>query len=161
MAVKKGWAGRLYEDFEVGDIYEHPIDRTVLAADNTWFTLMTMNTNPLHFDYNYMSKTEFGKPLVNSCLTLAIVTGESVIDLTQNAFANLGWDEVRLPNPVFEGDTIYSRSEVLETRESKSRPNVGVVRVKTTGLNQHGTVVIEFKRTFMVYKRGHIPRSPW
>ena len=157
MAVKKGWTGRLYEDFEVGDIYEHPIGRTVLGADNTWFTLMTMNTNPLHFDYNYMSKTEFGKPLVNSCLTLAIVTGESVIDLTQNAFANLGWDEVRLPNPVFEGDTIYSRSEVLETRESKSRPNVGVVRVKTTGLNQHGAVVIEFKRTFMVYKRGHVP----
>ena len=159
MAVKKGWTGRLYEDFEVGDIYEHPIGRTVLGADNTWFTLMTMNTNPLHFDYNYMSKTEFGKPLVNSCLTLAIVTGESVIDLTQNAFANLGWDEVRLPNPVFEGDTIYSRSEVLETRESKSRPNVGVVRVKTTGLNQHGAVVIEFKRTFMVYKRGHVPSA--
>ena len=159
MPVKKGWTGRLYEDFEVGDIYEHPIGRTVLAADNTWFTLMTMNTNPLHFDYNYMSKTEFGKPLVNSCLTLAIATGQSVIDLTQNAFANLAWDEVRLPNPVFEGDTIYSRSEVLETRESKSRPNVGVVRVKTTGLNQHGAVVIEFKRTFMVYKRGHAPSA--
>jgi len=159
MAVKKGWAGRLYEDFEVGDIYEHPIGRTVLAADNTWFTLLTMNTNPLHFDYHYMSKTEFGKPLINSCLTLAIVTGQSVMDLTQNAFAKLGWDEVRLPAPVFEGDTIYSRSEVLETRESKSRPNVGVVRVKSTGLNQNGAVVIEFKRTFMVYKRGHAPSA--
>ena len=157
MAVKKGWTGRLYEDFEVGDVYEHPIGRTVLAADNTWFTLVTMNTNPLHFDYNYMAKTEFGKPLVNSCLTLAIVTGQSVIDLTQNAVANLAWDEIRLPNPVFEGDTIYSRSEVLETRESKSRPNAGIVRVKTTGLNQHGVVIIEFKRTFMVYRRGHVP----
>jgi itaconyl-CoA hydratase len=157
MTIKKGWTGRLYEDFEVGDIYEHPVGRTVLAADNTWFTLMTMNTNPVHFDYNYSAKTEFGKPLVNSCLTLAIITGESVIDLSQNVFANLGWDEVRMPNPVFEGDTIYSKSEVLETRESKSRSNVGIVRVKTTGYNQNGAVVMEFKRTFMVYKRGHAP----
>jgi itaconyl-CoA hydratase len=157
MAVKEGWKGRFFEDFEVGDIYEHPLGRTLLAADNTWFTLLTMNTNPLHFDYNYMSKSEFGKPLMNSCLTLAVVTGQSVFYLTQNAFANLGWDEVRLPNPVFEGDTIYSKSEVLEKRESRSRPNVGVVIVKSTGLNQHGEVVIEFKRTFMVYKRGHLP----
>ena len=157
MAIKKGWTGRLYEDFEVGDIYEHPVGRTVLAADNTWFTLMTMNTNPVHFDYNYSAKTEFGKPLVNSCLTLAIITGESVIDLSQNVFANLGWDEVRMPNPVFEGDTIYSKSEVLEKRESKSRSNVGIVRVKTTGYNQNGTVVMEFTRTFMVYRRGHAP----
>jgi itaconyl-CoA hydratase len=159
MGIKKGWTGRLYEDFEVGDVYEHPIGRTILGADNTWFTLMTMNTNPVHFDYNYSAKTEFGKPLVNSCLTLSILTGESVIDLTQNVFANLGWDEVRMPNPVFEGDTIYSKSEVLETRESKSRPNVGIVRVKTTGYNQNGAVVMEFKRTFMVYKRGHVPEG--
>jgi acyl dehydratase len=138
-------------------VYEHPVGRTILGADNTWFTLMTMNTNPVHFDYNYSAKTEFGKPLVNSCLTLSILTGESVIDLTQNVFANLGWDEVRMPNPVFEGDTIYSKSEVLETRESKSRPNVGIVRVKTTGYNQNGAVVMEFKRTFMVYKRGQVP----
>jgi acyl dehydratase len=157
MGIKKGWTGRLYEDFEVGDVYEHPIGRTILGADNTWFSLMTMNTNPVHFDYNYSAKTEFGKPLVNSCLTLAILTGESVIDLTQNVFANLGWDEVRMPNPVFEGDTIYSKSEVLETRESKSRPNVGIVRVKTTGYNQNGAVVMEFKRAFMVYKRGQVP----
>lgn len=159
MAVKKGWTGRLYEDFSVGDVYEHPVGRTVLGADNTWFTLMTMNTNPIHFDYNYSAKTEFGKPLVNSCLTLAILTGQSVIDLTQNVFANLGWDEVRMPNPVFEGDTIYSRSEVLEKRESRSRPHVGIVRVKTTGCNQNGAVVMEFKRTFMVYKRGHAPEA--
>lgn len=157
--IKKGWTGRVYEDFEIGDVYEHPVGRTILDADNTWFTLMTMNTNPVHFDYNYSAKTEFGKPLVNSCLTLAILTGESVIDLTQNVFANLGWDEVRMPNPVFDGDTIYSKSEVLETRESKSRPNVGIVQVKTTGYNQKGDVVMEFKRTFMVYKRGHVPDS--
>ena len=158
MAVKKGWTGRVYEDFEVGDVYEHPLGRTILAADNTWFTLLTMNTNPIHFDAHFTSKTEFGKPLVNSCLTLAIVTGQSVIDLSQNVMANLAWDEIRLPNPVFEGDTIYAKSEVLEKRESQSRTNVGIVRVKTTGMNQNGAVVIEFKRTFMVYKRDHIPQ---
>jgi acyl dehydratase len=159
MAVKKSWAGRFYEDFEVGDVYEHPLGRTILAADNTWFTLLTMNTQPLHFDHHYAAKTGFGKPLVNSCLTLAIVTGQSVMDVSQNVFANLGWDEVRLPNPVFEGDTIYAKSEVLEMRQSGSRPEVGIVRIKTTGLNQEGVIVIEFKRSFMVYRRGHGPRS--
>ena len=157
MAKKAGWTGRVFEDFEVGDIYEHPLGRTVIAADNVWFTCMTMNTNPIHFDAAYAAQTEFGKPLMNSCLTLALVTGQSVTDLTQNAVANLGWDEVRLPHPVFEGDTIYSRSEVLETRESKSRPHVGIVKVKTTGVNQDGTPVIDFTRTFMVWKRGHVP----
>ena len=159
MAVKTGWTGRVFEDFTVGDVYEHPLGRTLLAADNIWFTCLTMNTNPIHFDAAYAAQTEFGKPLMNSCLTLALVTGQSVTDLTQNAVANLGWDEVKLPHPVFEGDTIYARSEVLEARESKSRPAAGVVRVKTTGLNQHGTTVIEFTRTFMVWKRGHVPRS--
>jgi len=159
MAIKQGWTGRVFEDFEVGDVYEHPLGRTVLAADNAWFTLLTMNTNPVHFDVAYASRTEFGKPLVNSCLTLAIVTGQSVTDLSQNAMANLGWDEVRMPHPVFEGDTIYASSEVLETRESKSRPTVGIVRVKTTGFNQDRTIILEFKRTFMVYRRGHVPLS--
>jgi len=153
MALQRGWIGRFYEDFEVGDVYPHHLGRTVLGADNTWFTLLTMNTNPAHFDYHYSAKTEFGKPLVDSCLTLAIITGQSVADITQNAFANLGWDDVVIPNPVFEGDTIYSKSEVLQKRESKSRPNVGIVKVKTTGFNQDGAVVMEFKRTFMVYKR--------
>jgi acyl dehydratase len=157
MAVKPGWTGRVFEDFTVGDVYEHPLGRTLIAADNIWFTCLTMNTNPIHFDAAYSAQTEFGKPLMNSCLTLALVTGQSVADLTQNAVANLGWDEVRLPHPVFEGDTIYSRSEVLETRASKSRPNVGIVRVKSTGVNQHGTPVIEFTRTFMVWKRGNVP----
>ncbi len=159
MTVKQGWTGRVYEDFEVGDIYPHPLGRTVLAADNMWFTMMTLNTNPIHFDHHYAAKTEFGRPLVNSTFTLALVTGQSVTDLSQNVMANLGWDEVRLPHPVFEGDTIYARSEVLEKRESKSRPNVGIVRVKTSGINQDGAVVIEFKRTFMVYKRGHVPQT--
>ena len=152
-------AGRYYEDFEVGDVYEHPLGRTIHPADNAWFSLLTMNTNPVHFDAAYAARTEFGKPLVNSCLTLAIVTGQSVTDLSQNAIANLGWDQVRLPHPVFEGDTIYARSEVLETRESKSRPHAGIVRVKTTGFNQSGATVLEFTRTFMVYKRGHVPSA--
>ena len=157
MAIKPGWTGRVYEDFEVGDVYEHPLGRTVIATDNIWFTCLTMNTNPIHFDAEYAGKTEFKKPLVNSCFTLSLVTGQSVTDLTMNAVANLGWDEVRLPHPVFEGDTIHARSEVLAARESKSRPNAGVVRVKTTGVNQDGATVIEFTRTFMVWKRGHVP----
>ena len=133
--------------------------RTVLPVDNVWFTCLTMNTNPIHFDAEYAAKTEFKRPLVNSCFTLALVTGQSVTDLTVNAVANLGWDEVRLPHPLFEGDTVRSRSEVLDTRESKSRPNVGIVRVKTTGMNQGGKTVIEFTRTFMIWKRGHVPTA--
>jgi len=160
MAIKQGWTGRVYEDFEVGDVYPHPLGRTILAADNAWFTLVTQNTNPIHFDHVYASHTEFKRPLVNSCFTLSLVTGQSVTDISQNVMANLGWDEIRLPHPVFEGDTIYSRSEVLEKRESKSRPNIGIVTVKSTGYNQDGTVVIEFKRTMMVYRRGHVPARP-
>ena len=159
MAIKQGWIGRVFEDFEVGDVYEHPLGRTVIAADNIWFTCMTMNTNPIHFDAEYARETEFKRPLVNSCFTLALVTGQSVTDLTVNAVANLGWDEVRLPHPLFEGDTVRSKSEVLDTRESKSRPHVGIVRVKTTGMNQRGDTVIEFTRTFMIWKRGHVPRQ--
>jgi itaconyl-CoA hydratase len=158
MTVKDGWVGRFFEDFEVGDVYEHPLGRTITSVDNMWFTLLTQNTAPLHFDHHYASQTEFGKPLVNSCLTLALVTGQSVTDISQNAMANLGWDEVRLTNPVFEGDTLYSRSEVLETRESKSRHNVGIVSVRTDGFNQDGKEVISFRRTVMVYRRGKSPR---
>ncbi len=159
MAKKAGWTGRVFEDFAVGDVYEHPLGRTVIAADNVWFTCLTMNTNPIHFDAAYASKTEFKKPLVNSCFTLALVTGQSVTDLTMNGVANLSWDEVRMPHPLFEGDTVYSKSEVLEIRESKSRPTAGIVTVKTTGANQDGVTVIEFKRTFMVWKRGHVPTA--
>ena len=160
MTVKEGWRGRFYEDFAVGDVYRHPLGRTITSTDDAWFTLLTQNTNPLHFDAYYAAQTPFGKPLVDSTFTLALVTGQSVTDVSQNAFANLGWDEVRLTNPVFEGDTIYSQSEVLETRASKSRPNVGIVTVRTTGFNQRGEIVITFKRTVMVYKRGHGPTIP-
>jgi len=157
MATKTGWTGRVFEDFTIGDVYEHPLGRTILDADNVWFSCLTMNTNPIHFDGEYAAKTRFKKRLVNSCFTLSLVTGQSVIDLTMNAVANLGWDEVKLPHPVFEGDTIYARSEVLQARESNSTANVGIVQVKTTGINQDGKTVIEFKRTFMVWKRGHVP----
>jgi itaconyl-CoA hydratase len=156
---KEGWRGRFFEDFEVGDVYEHPLGRTVTTTDNMWFTLLTQNTAPIHVDHNYAAQTEFGRPLVDSTFTLALVTGQSVTDVSQNVFANLGWDEVRLPAPVFEGDTIYSRSEVLEKRESRSRPNVGIVVVRTTGYNQDGKEVITFKRTVMVYKRDHAPKT--
>lgn len=159
MAVKPGWQGRFFEDFEIGDVYEHPLGRTVTTVDNMWFTLLTQNTAPIHFDHHYAAHTEFARPLVDSTFTVALVTGQSVADVSQNVFANLGWDEIRLPNPVFEGDTIYSRSEVLEARESGSRPEVGIVKVETIGYNQDGVVVIRFKRTIMVYKRGHGPAT--
>lgn len=160
MTVKTGWTGRFYEDFEVGDVYQHALGRTVTTTDNMWFTLLTQNTAPIHFDHHYAAQTAFGKPLVDSTFTLALVTGQSVSDVSQNVFANLGWDEVRLPHPVFEGDTIYSQSEVLEARESHSRPDVGIVSVRTTGYNQEGIVVITFRRTLLVYKRGRAPQIP-
>src|ERR1700694_660233 len=157
MTIKEGWRGRFFEDFAVGDVYEHALGRTITSADNIWFTLLTQNTAPIHFDHHYAAQTEFGKPLVISCLTLALLTGQSFTDVSQNVMANLGWDEVRLPNPVFEGDTVYSRSEVLEIRDSRSRPNVGIVTVRTVGLNQEGTEVITFRRTAMIYRRGQRP----
>jgi len=160
MAIKEGWRGRFFEDFTVGDVYQHPLGRTVTTTDNLWFTLLTQNTAPIHFDHHYAAQTVFGRPLVDSIFTLALVTGQSVTDVSQNVFANLGWDDVRLPQPVFEGDTIYSQSEVLAARESASRPDVGIVTVRTTGYNQDGVVVITFQRTIMVYKRGHAPEIP-
>src|SRR5438552_14754168 len=160
MAMKEGWQGRFFEDFETGDVYQHQLGRTVITTDNLWFTLLTQNTAPIHFDHHYAAQTEFGKPLVDSTFTLALVTGQSVTDVSQNVFANLGWDEVKLPAPVFEGDTIYSRSEVLSKRESKSRPSVGIITVRTLGYNQNGRTVITFQRTLMVYKRGQGPKIP-
>jgi itaconyl-CoA hydratase len=154
VAVKDGWTGRFYEDFDIGDVYRHPLGRTVTEVDNTWFTLLTMNTSQMHFNTEYAARSEFGRPLVVSTLTVAIAVGQSVTDLTQNAFANLGWDEIRMTHPVFAGDTLYSESLVLEKRESASRPHAGIVSVKTRTLNQDGDEVCSFKRTFYVYKRG-------
>jgi acyl dehydratase len=157
MTIKHGWQGRLYEDFEVGDVYQHPLGRTVTQNDNIWFSLLTMNSNPIHFDSTYSAKTEWGTPLVNSALTLSLVMGMSVADVSQNA-VNLGWDEIRLPNPLYEGDTVYAQSEVLAKRESNSRPHQGIVTVRTTGYNQDGQVIVTYKRTVLVYKRGYAPK---
>ncbi len=154
--VKPGWEGRYFEDFEVGDVYRCRYGRTVTEADNIQFTLLTNNTNQIHFNREYGEKTRFGNWLVNSVLTLAIVTGMGVEDISENGFA-LGWDEITLPNPVVPGDTLYSESEVLEVRESKSRPDSGIVKVRTRGYNQRGEVVIEFRRSVMVWKRASAP----
>ena len=146
--------GRYLEDFTVGDVYEHRPGRTISEADNTWFTLLTMNQHPLHFDREYAGKSEFGQVLVNSCLTLSLVTGMSVSDISQKTVANLGWDKVRLTGPVFIGDTIYAESKVLHIRESASRPNQGIVTVESLGRKQDGTQVISCERALLVPKRG-------
>ncbi len=154
MARVDGWQGRFYEHFEIGDIYQHPLGRTITEADNTWFTLLTMNTSQMHFNTEYAARSEFKRPIVVSTLTVAIAVGQSVTDLTQNAFANLGWDDIRMTHPVFAGDTLWSESLVTEKRESASRPRAGIVTVKTRTLNQDGKEVCSFFRTFYVYKRG-------
>lgn len=147
--------GRYFEEFTVGDVYEHRPGRTISEADNTWFTLLTMNQHPLHFDHAYAAKSEFGRPVVNSALTLSIVTGMSVSDVSQKAIANLGWTDIRLLAPVFVGDTLYAESKVAAKRPSKSRPDQGVVTVHTSGRKADGTVVMTFERTLLVPTRGH------
>ena len=147
--------GRYFEEFVVGDVYEHRPGRTLTQDDNTWFTLLTMNQHPIHFDAAFAAKSEFGRTLMNSALTLSIVTGMSVSDVSYKAIANLGWNDIRLTAPVFVGDTLYAESEVLAVRESKSRPTQGIVTVKTTGTKADGTVVLTFERTVLVPKRGH------
>lgn len=147
--------GRCYEDFEIGAIYEHRPGRTISEADNTWFTLLTMNQHPIHFDAAYAAKTEFKRLLVASPLSLAIVTGLTVSDISQKAIANLGWTDIRLTAPVFVGDTLYAESEVLDKRDSRSRPTQGIVKVATRGLNQDGVEVMSFSRSILVPKRGH------
>jgi acyl dehydratase len=158
MTTHTGWHGLYFEDFVTGDVFEHPLGRTMTTADNIWFTLLTQNTAPIHFDHEYAKKTEFGKPLVVATLTLAVVAGQSVTDISQNVVASLGWNDVTMPNPVFEGDTIRSRTTILETRESRSRPHAGIISVRTEGYNQRGVTVISYERTVMVYKKGFGPR---
>jgi acyl dehydratase len=141
--------GRSYEELEVGAVYRSRHGRTVLEADNVWFTLLTMNTNPIHFDAEYAAATEWERPLVDSTFTLALVTGLTVPDVSEHG-VNLGWDEVRLLKPVFAGDTIRAETEVLSKRESQSRPGSGIVRVRTHGLNQRDEIVISFERAVML-----------
>jgi itaconyl-CoA hydratase len=154
--VKQGWTGRFFEDFAVGDIYRSRLGRTITETDNIQFTMITNNTNQIHFNTHYASRTEFKKPLVNSALTLSVIAGLGVSDLSENGFA-LGWDYIKLPHPVFPGDTLYSESEVISVRESNSRPGQGVVKVRTRGLNQDGVVVIDYERSIMVWKKAHAP----
>jgi itaconyl-CoA hydratase len=148
------WRGRFLEDFEVGDVFRSRLGRTITDADNVWFTCLTMNTNQMHFNAAHAERTRFGRMLVNSCFTLALVTGLSVPDTSENAAANLAWTDISLPTPVYCGDTLFAESEILEVRESASNPSVGIVGMRTRGLNQHGETVIEFRRTFMVYRRS-------
>ncbi len=162
MPLKPGWQGRTFEDFAVGDVYRSRLGRTITDADNTHFTLLTNNTNQIHFNEHYARTTEFGRTLVNSVLTVAVVTGLAATDTSENGFA-LGWDEIALPAPLFAGDTLYAESEVLETRESRSRPGWGIVKVRQRGITQAGTVVLVMTRSFMVptraaaAKREHFP----
>jgi acyl dehydratase len=146
----KQWLGRFFEDFDVGDVFRSRLGRTISMTENMWFTCLTMNTNQVHFNAEFAADTRFGRPLVNSCLTLALVTGLSVSDTSENAIANLGWDEVLLPRPVFVGDTLWAESEILSLRRTASKPDVGIVSMRTRGINQRREVVIEFVRTFMI-----------
>ncbi|GLX94145.1 MaoC family dehydratase [Herbidospora sp. NBRC 101105] len=153
MTVHAAHLGRYYEDFVVGDVFQHPLGRTISEADNTWFTLLTMNTNQNHFNAHFAARAPVGKIIVNSGLSVAIVLGLSVIDVSQNASMNLGWDEIRLTHPVFIGDTLYAESLVEAVRESRSRPYAGIVTCRTRGLNQDGDEVMSWRRSVMVYKR--------
>ena len=156
----KPWRDRFFEDFAVGDVCKHRHARTVTPYDNMLFTLLTQNPAPLHVNHDYAKAAGHERVPFNSTFILALVTGQSVADLTPNVMTNLGWSEVKLPAPTYEGDTIYSESEVVSLRESATHPRAGIMSLKTIGYNQTGTVVIEFGRTVMVYKAGHAPSTP-
>jgi itaconyl-CoA hydratase len=156
MTVKQGWTGRYFEDFAVGDVYRSRLGRTITDTDNMYFTLLSNNTNQIHFNVEYARQTGFDRLLVNSIVTLAVVAGLGVVDVSENGFA-LGWDQITLPNPVYAGDTLYAEQRVVEVRESKSRPQQGIVKVRTLGVKQDGTVVIDYTRSVMVWKRAHAP----
>ena len=156
MGIKTGWEGRFLEDFEIGDIYRSSVGRTLLDADNTWMTLLTNNDNQIHFNTEYAKNTQFERPLMNSLVTLAVVTGLTVPDISRHGI-NLGWDKVRLPHPVFAGDTLWSETEVINIRESKSDPRRGIIHIQTKGIQQDGATVIEFERDVMIWKRKHAP----
>ena len=153
MKATKDWRGRFFEDFAIGDIFTSRLGRTVTETDNVWFTTVTLNTNQMHFNEAYAAGTTFGRPLVNSCFTLSLITGLTVPDTSENGAANLAWTDIKLPKPVYVGDTLWAQSEVLDLRESASRPQMGIVQLRSRGFNQDGDVVIEYKRSFLCYKR--------
>ena len=158
--IISGWQGRFYEDFHVGDIYKHPYGRTITETDGVWLTNVSMNLNPMHFNEEYAASTEFGERLVNGLVVIAMAVGMSVIDVSQNATANLGYDEVRHHAPVFHGDTLFAESEVLHKRESNSREHVGIVQTALRSYNQKGTLVLSLKRTGMILKSEHAKLTP-
>jgi acyl dehydratase len=143
-------ADRWLDDFQVGDRYVSSIGRTILDADNFWFSALTHNSNQIHFNADYAATTEFGRPLVNSLFTLALVHGLSVEDTSKHSVANLGWNDIKLPAPVFAGDTLHADTEVTAVRDSRSRSGQGIVTVRTRGINQRGETVIEFERSFLI-----------
>jgi itaconyl-CoA hydratase len=153
IAAAAGGHGRFLDDFRVGDVYRHWPGRTITEADNIQFSLMTMNRHPMHCDAAFAARSEFGKPLVNSGLTVAIVVGMTVDDVSMNAIANLGWKEISLTAPVFPGDTVYARSEVLDVRESRSRPGQGIVTTRTEAFKQDGTLFMTFERSSLIPRR--------
>jgi len=155
MTVHKAELGRFFDDFVVGDVYQHPFGRTISEADSTWFTQLTCNTNQNHFNAHLAQSNPItgGRIIVNSGLTVALVLGLSVIDMSQNAVANLGWDAIKLTHPVYIGDTIYAESICTDLRESSSRPGFGIVTMITRGLNQDGDVIVSWTRSVMVPKR--------
>ncbi|EHK76503.1 MaoC-like dehydratase [Sinorhizobium meliloti CCNWSX0020] len=151
------WRDRFFEDFSVGDVCQHRNARTVTSYDNMLFTLLSQNPAPLHLNHHFAAAAGHERVPLNSTFTLALVTGQSVGDLTPNVMTNLGWSDVRLPAPAYEGDTIYSQSEVTGLRDSSRRPEIGIMSLKTIGHTQEGKIVIEFIRTVMIYKRGRAP----
>lgn len=160
VSAPKSWQGRFFEDLEVGDVFRSRFGRTVTEYDNLIFTCLTMNTNPLHFDQAYVEHSRWRRILVNSTFTVALVTGLAVPDTSEHAAANLSWTDIKLPQPVFVGDTIWVESEILETRESSSNPTVGIVTMRCRGINQRREVVCEFKRSFMIYRRSAPEAEP-
>lgn len=153
--IVEGWQGRFFEDFIVGDVYKHPYGRTITETDNVWFTNITMNLNPMHFNEEYASATEFDKRLVNSAFTFSVATGMSVIDVSQNSTAALGFDDIQLHAPVYHGDTIFSESEVIDKRESESRDHVGIVTTELRAYNQKNELVLSLQRANFILKREH------
>jgi acyl dehydratase len=148
-------AGKYYEDLEPGTVIKHSLGRTITEMDNVLFSTLTMNTQPLHLNEDYASKTQFGRRIVNGIFTLGLAVGLTVSDLTEGTLvANLGYESVKHPRPMFHGDTLYVETEVVSKRESRSRPDQGIVQFRHIGRNQDGTVVIEFERTALMLKRA-------
>ena len=146
--------GMYYEDLPVGKKIKHELGRTITEADNTFFSMLTMNLQPLHTNADFASKTEYGQRLVNGLFTLSLVVGITVNDITTGTIiANLGYENVKHPHPVFHGDTVYVETEIIAARESKSRPNTGIVTMTHYGRNQNGDIVIEVTRSALFLKR--------